>query len=261
MKVITKIGIGALMLVIVLAFATSFVYRGYDMVRKGTHTKAELPIEDEPPSQDSGEEDLSDDELASQDTEYELPRTPATSNSQGLSAVDRLLQEMASASIAFNAPEHLNIGDTPQIQLILSLGETVEELKRAINQAGRRIGATVKVSDRMQAHLAGQMFDITPIGPEVQAVSKSRRTEWQWQIRPKKAGKHSLHLTLTALLEVDGRSTPRAIKTFDRVIEVEVTATQRIRGFLMSNWQWLWAAVLVPIAGWLLKRGKKISEK
>jgi len=172
------------------------------------------------------------------------------------SKIDRLLDEMEFGTIAFNAPTNINIEDSHQIQLILSLAETVEKLKQSITEEGEKIGATIKVSDRMEAHLSGYMFQITAITPEIQAVSKSQPTEWKWEIHPKEDGKHNLHLTLTALLEIDGHSTPRAIRTFDQIIKVNVTTTQKIGLFFKSNWQWLWAAILIPVAGWLWKQRK-----
>jgi hypothetical protein len=170
--------------------------------------------------------------------------------------VDNLLNEMEFGAIGFNAPSNINIDDSTQIQLILSLANTVEELKKSIAEEGEKIGATIKVSDRMEARLSGYMFQITAITPEIQAVSKLQQTEWKWEIHPKKEGKHKLHLTLTALLEIDGHTTPRAIRTFDKIIEVNVTTTQKISLFFKNNWQWLWAAILVPVAGWLWKRRK-----
>jgi len=171
--------------------------------------------------------------------------------------VDKLLEKMEFGAIVFNAPTDINIDDSHQIQLLLSLSETVENLKKSVTEQGEKVGATIRVNDRMEAHLSGDMFQITAITPEIQAVSKSQQTEWKWEIHPKKEGKHKLHLTLTALLDIDGKSTPRAIKTFDKDIEVNVTATQKIDLFFKNNWQWLWAAVLVPVAGWLWKRNKK----
>jgi hypothetical protein len=174
-----------------------------------------------------------------------------------LGDVDRLLEEMEFGTIAFNAPTNINIDDSPQIQLILSLAETMEKLKQSITEEGEKVGATIRVSDRMEARLSGYMFQITAITPEIQAVSRRQQTEWKWEIHPKKEGKHRLHLTLTALLEIDGHSTSRAIRTFDKIIEVNVTATQKVGLFFKNNWQWLWAAILVPVAGWLWKRKKK----
>tara|TARA_R110001583_G_scaffold178806_1_gene335042 strand:- start:160 stop:852 length:693 start_codon:yes stop_codon:yes gene_type:complete len=171
--------------------------------------------------------------------------------------VDNLLNEMEFAAIAFNAPTTINIDDSPQIQLILSLSETADMIKQSIIEEGERIGATIKVSNRMEARLSGYMFQISAITPETQAVSKSQSTEWKWEIYPKEEGQHRLHLTLTALLEIDGHSTPRAIRTFSKIIEVNVTATQKFGMFFKKNWQWLWAAILIPVAGWLWKRRKR----
>jgi hypothetical protein len=172
-------------------------------------------------------------------------------------SVDELLEKMEFGAIAFNVPTNINIDSSHQIQLKLSIAETVEALKQSITDEGRKYGTTIKVSDRMEARLSGYMFDITAISDEVQAVSKSEQTSWKWEIHPKKEGKHKLHLTLTALLEVDGYSTPRTIRTFDRLIVIDVSFTQKIRLFFNNNWQWLWATILVPIAGWLWKRSKK----
>lgn len=171
--------------------------------------------------------------------------------------IDRLLDKMEFGAIAFNAPSNINIDDSPQIQLILSLAETVEMLKQSIVEEGEKEGATIKVSDRMEARLSGYKFQITAITPEIQAVSKRHKTEWKWEIHPKEEGNHELHLTLTALLEINGRSTPRTIRTFDKIIDVNVTATQKIGRFFINNWEWLWAAILVPVGGWLWKQKKK----
>lgn len=188
------------------------------------------------------------------------PSLPSPSLPPPPNNVDKLLDKMEFGAIAFNAPSNININDSSQIQLLLSLAETIEELKQSITKEGEKIGASIRVNDRMEARLTGYMFQVTAITPEIQAVSKSHETEWRWEIHPKKEGMHSLHLTLTALLEVDGHSTPRAIRTFDKDIEVTVTKTQKFMNFFKNNWQWLWAAILVPIVGWLWKR-KKAANK
>lgn len=128
-----------------------------------------------------------------------------------------------------------------------------------VEAEGEKEGARIRVSDRMEARLSGPNFAITAITPEIQAVSRNDVTEWKWEVKPSNDGRQYLHLTLSALLSVDGTSTPRAIRTFDKVIEVEIGWHQRVGSFFEKNWQWLWAAVLVPIVGWLWKR--KIGSK
>ena len=220
MKLKWKIGIGILVLFAVLISVSSLLILG-----------------------------LYEREMPSQSIEAPAPPTPHT--------VDSLLDEMEFGTIAFNAPTNINIGDSPQIQLILSLSEAIDDLKQSITEEGEKIGTTIRVSDRMKARLSGYKFQITAITPEIQAVSKSQRTEWKWEIHPKEEGQHKLHLTITALLEIDGHSTPRVIRTFSKTIEVNVSAPQKIGIFFKNNWQWLWAAILVPVAGWLWKRRKK----
>ncbi len=218
MKLKWKIGIGVTVLFATLMFMSSFIYLNTGAVRKTM-----VPSSD--------------------------PKSPSN--------VDRRLDEMEFAAIAFNAPTNINIDDSSQIQLILSLAETVEQLKQSIAEEGEKVGATIKVSDKMEARLSGYMFQITAITSEIQAVTKHQQTEWNWEIHPKEEGQHRLHLTLTGFIEIDGNSTPRAIRTFSNVIEVNVTASQKVGIFLKNNWQWLWAAILVPVAGWLWKRKKK----
>lgn len=187
-------------------------------------------------------------------TPEETPPPTAQVEPDPYSQVDKLLSEMEFAAIAFNAPKDMNLEDSRQIQLVLSVEESVEKLKKSLTEEGEKTGAIIKVSDRMEARLSGYMFQITAITPEVQAISAGDRTEWVWEVHPKEQGHHRLHLTLTALLEIDGRTTPRAIRTFSEVVDVNVTATQKVEMFIRSNWKWLWATFLVPIVGWIWKR-------
>jgi hypothetical protein len=170
------------------------------------------------------------------------------------SAVDQFLESLAQANIAFNVPPSLNLNDTAQIQLLLSMEQSIEDLKNSITQLGEKFGDQIRVSSQMEARLTGQNFKITPITPEVQAIASMERTEWRWEVSPTIEGSHQLHLTVTALLSVEGRDRPKAIRTFDKTIDVTGTATQRISKFIQGNWQWLWTVVLVPIFIWLRKK-------
>jgi len=124
-------------------------------------------------------------------------------------------------------------------------------------EAGQKEGATINVSDQMEARLTGFGFAIQAVTPEIQAVSDKSTTEWKWDIKPAEPGLQRLHLTVSALLSIEGSRVPRAIRTFDRTIDVQVTSQERLSFFFTENWQWLWTAILIPIVGWLWGRRKK----
>ena len=174
-----------------------------------------------------------------------------------LGAIDGILEKLAVGNIAFNAPQTMNLHNTALIQLKLGLTTPTEELKRLIEAEGEKEGARIQVSDRMEARLTGPNFAISAITPETQAVSRSAITEWKWEVKPNSGGRQNLHLTLSAVLNIDGAPTPRVIRTFDKIIEIEVTWDQRVRSFFENNWQWLWAAVIIPLFGWFWKIRKR----
>src|SRR5438552_1736621 len=86
------------------------------------------------------------------------------------SEVDRLLEELQSANIAFNAPRSLGYGRTSEIKLELSTNKSPEELVGMIHEPGERETASVKISNDMDARLTGEQFQITEVRPELQAA-------------------------------------------------------------------------------------------
>lgn len=194
-------------------------------------------------------------------TPKKSPKSKPSKPSRKTKKVDQLLQKMTSANIVFNSPEKINIDETSQIQLLLSINKSIDKLKKLITEEGKKVGEVIKVSDRMEAHLTGRNFKITAVTPEIQAVSGVQNTEWIWEIQPTQEGQYRLYLTLTALLDINGHSTPRTIRSFKKNINVYVTGQQKLSMFFVSNWQWLWAAIAVPIAGFFWKRKRSFSKE
>ncbi len=176
-----------------------------------------------------------------------------------LKNTDRILERMGFGNIAFNAPRSMNLYDTELIQLFLSLDKSIDELKQMIKAEGEKEGANIQISNRMVAHLSGPNFQITAITPKEQAIISSDVTEWKWDIKPKEIGLQSLHLTLTALFTIDNDiSTKRAIRTFDKTIEVQVTCGQRIKKFFSEYLEFLLGSIIIPIVFILRKRLKNL---
>jgi hypothetical protein len=184
--------------------------------------------------------------------------TAAPSIADQLVAVDRMLENLEFANLAFNAPETLNLNQTSMIQLLLSPKEAAETLKQQITAEGQKETARIRISNQMEARLTGLGFEIEAITPEIQAVSAEQTTEWKWQIKPTQTGDQQLHLTLSALVYLENQTMPRVIRTFEETIDVNVTLSQQVSSFFAHNWQWLWTAILIPIVGWLISKRRKL---
>ncbi len=180
----------------------------------------------------------------------------AATTKNAFDVIDEQLKKMSFGNIAFNTPKTINIDSTKTIQLKLDLKKSIDELKNTINSQEGKAGAQIKVSNQMEARLTGQNFSITPLTPETQAISSNETTEWMWRVKPTAEGTQDLNLTLSAILDVNGKAMPRKVEVFVKVIEVKVTAYQKIQLFVEKNWQWLWATLVIPIAGWLWKKKK-----
>lgn len=222
---------------------------------KTVHVPYSEPIEEKPPPPPIDKRLMERPKATYRTPMHRPSQVPSTALADHF-RIDEILASLEWGNIAFNTPQSMNLGDTTSIQLVLGLDTEIDDLKKEIEATGEKEGARIRVSDRMEAHLSGLKFTIIPNVPEELAVSKSEFTKWEWEVKPQAQGRQKLHLTLSVLIVIDGTSTRRTIRTFERDIEVEVTRRQWIAAFLEKNWQWLWTAALVPIAGWLWSRRK-----
>ena len=171
------------------------------------------------------------------------------------SDVDQALAGLEPANIAFNTPTELRLDEQEAVRLLVSRDETIEELQEQIDDAvGEIEGATIKVSDVMIASLTGLDFDIERTSDARQPVLSTGATMWGWSVEPTESGTRSLHLTLTALLDVNGKEETFTVKTFDRTWTVVVPWPDRVTGFAGENWQWLWTAIFLPLAAIVWRR-------
>jgi len=177
-----------------------------------------------------------------------------------LEAVQRMFERLPQASIAFNTPpDDLAVGEAEVVQLLLAR-EPVRLLKRRLTAFGDTQGERIKVSGVMEAHLIGSKFRIRALFNEVQPVRREGVTEWKWEVEPTEAGVHRLQLTLYAFIKVNGSDQALKVRTFEETLVVRVTLLERLSAFVGDNWQWLWTAILIPVAGWLYGRRRKHAQ-
>jgi hypothetical protein len=193
-------------------------------------------------------------------TEAEPPPPPVGDRSPASEpSVDDLLAKLHVGNLAFNTPDSMGYGETRVIHLVMDGTKTVAQLESTIEEAGPKVGAEVKMADRMEAHLTGAGFEITPITSETQPVSLKETTDWKWDVRPKAFGEQSLHLAVNALLKVDGEDATRAIQTFDKDIRVTVSWPATLIAYPQDHWEIATAigAGVVGFGGWLFGLRKK----
>ncbi|MEH6631337.1 MAG: hypothetical protein V7776_10940 [Halopseudomonas aestusnigri] len=142
-----------------------------------------------------------------------------------LGRVDHLLDLMEFEKITILVPGRVNIDDDVPVKVSLRLANSIEVLRLSIINEALKVGAKVKVSDKMAVLLSGDSFQISPRGPAEQEVSRFQQTDWKWDIQPRETGSHEIHLTVIVIFEVDGKLTSRAIRSFDKIIKVTGSAT------------------------------------
>jgi len=195
--------------------------------------------------------------------EERKPSKIAYQKSSPKPAPDEILSQIAnSASMAYNVPKDpINIDETFEIQLILDLSKTVEEIAKDITVPGTVISNDIKVSKVISARLVAPTFIITTDIPEQQALAGAEPTIWKWTLKPTIEGKQTIRLAIDAIVIVDGGKAERHIKTFEQTITVDINKPQLITRWLKEYGQWLWTSMLLPLIIWLWRKYRHVPEK
>jgi hypothetical protein len=169
--------------------------------------------------------------------------------------VDAALGELARGNVAFNTPERMRFRETRTITLIASPAMHAESLGEELRE---RIGGgdaisveALQIAPLMEARLDGAPgLEVRPLTAARQPVGRAEPTEWRWSVQANEAGTQVLHLTIDAIVTVDGERFPRSLNVLDREIEVEITPGQQVGRFVESSWQWMVGTIVIPLGVW-----------
>lgn len=161
-------------------------------------------------------------------------------------AIKKALEARIPAAIVFTTPDTMYLDDTQTLTLLLSPSKSVPELQNSLERQLltsqdkatkdlKIVGTSIKVSDDMEARLSGLGFIIEARDHEKQFIRTDEDTEWKWEIKPKEEGIHQLHLTLNAIIEIEGESEPYLVRSFDREITVQVTWGGKVSRLYTQN--------------------------
>ena len=184
-----------------------------------------------------------------------------------LAQIDDILRQSISASIAYNKPQSMRLGDTTTIELLLNPSLSPEALSTQVIESGQVTSASVQITPRMKATLLSddaQAFSIQPEqdNPE-QLVSGTETTRWAWLVTAHKGGTQKLTLILYRFIQYQGQDYWREIELYQADIDVKVTVAQRLGSL---DWEWivgiLATALLIPAFWrWLDQRKKRKLDR
>jgi len=169
-------------------------------------------------------------------------------------SVDSALAKLETGAIAFSTPESMNIEDTANIELLVSMNEGTDTLVSLMANNVPVATSYATLSPVMRARLTGNDFEIEEETDRDQVIGSAGETRWKWTIRPRTVGIHPLSLTLAALVDLPSGRATRSFPTYNKKIAVEVTATQQAKTFIASNWQWLWGTLLLPVGAFFWRQ-------
>jgi hypothetical protein len=176
-------------------------------------------------------------------------------------SLDDQLASLPLGEAAFNAPEKMRLNESVNIEVKIGGPKMVGQMADLITGEGKVESHRVKVARVMEAQLAGANFEIIPITHAEQPVSESEPTEWEWQVKAKQEGTQLLHLTLNAVITVDGKERRRKTQTYKKEISVEVAARSRIAEFFSNNISWIVPVLIIPFVGGLGLRLRRVLRR
>lgn len=178
-------------------------------------------------------------------------------------AQDDVMIQLSQAAIAFNVPDKtINIDETFDIQLVIDPSKTAAELAKTITESGVVISNTITISKIVEVQIVAPKFTITTTTPDKQAIATTAPTTWEWTLKPNEAGKQTIKVSVNAIVLVGGKKAPRHISTFEQYITVNITTDQILVRWFKQYWQWLFTALLIPLAvyGWKSYRSGRAAK-
>lgn len=169
-------------------------------------------------------------------------------------------EQLYKANAVFAVPDKANIKEDIKAQLIIDPTKTVEEIKKDITVGPVRESGQIKISKIVIAKLNAPDFEIISAPAIAQAIIEDGKTEWIWGLRPKTAGIHPINLVIEAEVTVGNKMTPHLIRTFDKQVMIEITATQTLASWWNKYWQWIIATLLLPFGKWLYSQHKSKKD-
>lgn len=192
------------------------------------------------------------------------PATTPLTTAASFAAESGKIDSLVTGSAAVSAPATARAGDPFAVYLRVSpekLKELLKGLKQDFPENETQKGKQgIKLTPRMNASVSGFGFEVSPKDGQLQAVSATEATTWQWQVKPVESGLLTLSFTLAGTLTIEGKEVPRNFYQYQQKVQVAVSPL----GFMEQYWQWLATSLAIPAAGafWAaIRKPKDVAGK
>lgn len=170
---------------------------------------------------------------------------------------DDIMSQLEPANMVFGVdPKRSNISDSISVTMLIDLSKNIQDLKASVKNSEIVTASRIEVSKVVVARVIAPDFKVVAITPEEQPISHFETTKWEWELVPLKTGKHQIHVTVNAEVQVEGVRKVRSIETFRETVEIEITAWQVIKFWIANYWQWSFTTLILPLGLWLYKKKK-----
>lgn len=160
------------------------------------------------------------------------------------------------AKLAWNTPEAVEMGNSPQVELRITLSpERMAQLAERIKAPGKTTTDTADLATIVTATLSGTQFKVWPDKPQRQEILPGRDAVWIWSISPLAPGTHSLVLTVESALPEANVDAPFVRTIIVRAVKPAIG--KEVMSFAEKNWQALITVVIIPLGGLLVSWWRK----
>lgn len=169
-------------------------------------------------------------------------------------------QQLLQAALHLSMPEKWTVNQPVLVQLSFQLSPDDLAVEHALTQPYNASEGTVRVAPTLQAQLVSSTLgEIESNTEEIQPLSFSRPTSWEWKIQPNEAGDASLRVLLSLVTE--GETVP--VKNWEKQISVRKPLglyLEDLELYLRKNGGWiLGVLVFLLVTIQLIKRKLKVK--
>jgi hypothetical protein len=177
---------------------------------------------------------------------------PTTPEGKLFNEIDQRFRALNPGQLLISAPHEMRVGVTEPFILRIAAANQNDGISSDLPTGGQTSTATLHVTPKMRATLAGTGFTIQSTSQEEQLIGGGSFTEWSWQVTPTESGNRELVANVYVELGDQVKGIPKRWP-----VHVSGNPGRSFSQFLKSNWQWLSSTLIIPLVLFFWRQRKK----